>query len=137
MIELFAAIAIFATCIFVTWVIYAIINAVCEHKMLKKRMAHPKFYGWIAELNEMVSAEIKFHNTEISPLVREIDKMTAEMPYLTIKKKIEMVGILEEYKETLADRKYELKQMEFESAKLRNRIREYNEEHDLESGWDN
>jgi hypothetical protein len=112
-----------------------IISLVYDKKELKKRKAHPKFYGWIAELNEMVSAEVRFHNTEISPLVREIDKMIAEMPYLTAEKQVQMVGVLEEYKETLADRKYELKRMEFESAKLRNRIREYNKEHNLESGW--
>ena len=135
MINLLAAIAIFAACIFVAWLICVIINAICEHNILKKRMAHPKFYGWIAELNEMRSAEVKFHNTEISPLKREIDKMIAEMPYLTAEEQVRMVGVLEEYKEVLADRKYELKQMEFESAKLRNRIKEYNKEHELESGW--
>ena len=113
-----------------------IISLVYDKKELKKRMAHPKFYGWIAELDEMVYAEIYFRDTEISPLVREIDKITAEIPYLTIEHQIKMVGVLEEYKETLADRKYELKRMGFESAKLRNRIREYNKEHKLESGWD-
>ena len=127
---------VFGGCIFVTLVICAIVNAVWEHKELKKRTAHPKFYGWIAELNEMVSAEVRFHNTEISPLVREIDKMIAEMPYLTTEKQVQMMGVLEEYKEVLADRQYELERMKFESAKLRNRIREYNKEHNLEKGWD-
>lgn len=136
MMNVLAAAAIFGGCIFVTWVIYAIVNAIWEHKELKKRMEHPLFYGWIAELNEMTSAEVKYHNTEISPLKKEIDKMIAEMPYLTVEKQVQMVGVLEEYKETLADRKYELKRMEFESAKLRNRIREYNKEHKLESCWD-
>ena len=112
-----------------------IISLVYDKKELKKRMAHPKFYGWIAELNDMVYAEICFRDTEISPLKREIDKMIAEMPYLTAEKQVQMVGVLEEYKEVLTDRKYELKQMEFESAKLRHRIREYNKEHNLESGW--
>lgn len=135
MINLFAAIAIFAACIFAGWLVAAIINAVCEHKELKKRMAHPKFYGWLAELDEMVSAEVKFHNTEISPLMREIDKMIAEMPYLTAEKQVEMMGVLEEYKEVLACRQYELKQMEFERAKVGKRIREYNAEHKLKKGW--
>ena len=112
-----------------------IISLVYDKKELKKRMAHPKFYGWIAELNDMVYAEICFRDTEISPLKREIDKMIAEMPYLTAEKQVQMVGVLEEYKEVLTDRKYELKQMEFESAKLRHRIKEYNKEHNLESGW--
>lgn len=136
MMNVLAAAAIFGGCIFVTWLIYAIVTAICEHKELAKRKAHPQFYGWIAELNDMVYTEIKFNNTEISPLKREIDKMIAEMPYLTAEKQVQMVGVLEEYKEVLADRKYELKQMEFESAKLRHRIKEYNKEHKLESGWD-
>ena len=133
--ELFAAIAIFATCIFAGWLVATIINAICEHKMLKKRMKHPQFYGWIAELNEMVGEEVRYYNKEIAPLKREIDKMIAEMPYLTAEKQVQMLGVLEEYKEALADRQYELKQMEFESAKLRHRIREYNKEHNLEKGW--
>ena len=127
---------IFGGCIFVTWVIYAIVNAIWEHKELKKRMAHPKFYGWIAELNEMVGEEVRFHNKEIVPLKKEIDKLIAEMPYFTAEEQVRMLGVLEEYREALADRQYELKRMEFESAKLRNRIREYNKEHNnLESGW--
>ena len=135
MINLLAAIAIFASCALIVWLIAAIVNAIWEHKELKKRLEHPKFYGWIAELDDMIFAEAKFRSTEISPLVREIDKMIAEMPYLTAEKQVQMVGVLEEYKEVLTDRKYELKQMEFESAKLRHRIREYNKEHNLESGW--
>ena len=135
MINLLATIAIFAICFFIAWLIATIINVVWEHKELKKRLAHPKFYGWIAELNDMVYAEISFRDTEISPLKREIDKMIAEMPYLTAEKQVQMIGVLEEYKEALADRKYELKRMEFESEKLRHRIKEYNKEHNLESGW--
>ena len=136
MMEFLAAGAIFGGCFFVTWVIYAIVTAVWEHKELKKRMEHPLFYGWIAELNNMTSLEVQYHNAEISPLVREIDKMIAEMPYLTAEKQEQMAGVLEEYKDVLAERNYELRQLEFESAKLRNRIREYNKEHKLESCWD-
>ena len=126
--EIIAFAVILGICALLAWMIAAIVNAIFEHKELKKRMAHPQFYGWIAELNEMVSAEVKYHNTEISPLVREIDKMIAEMPYLTTDKQVQMVGVLEEYKEVLADRKYELKQMEFESAKMRKKIKDYNKE---------
>ena len=136
MMEFLAAGAIFGGCFFVTWMIYAIINAIFDHKELKKRMAHPKFYGWIAELDEKICEEVHYHNDEIAPLKREIDKMIAEMPYLTAEKQVQMVGVLEEYKEVLADRQYELKRMKFESDKLRNRIREYNKEHNnFESGW--
>jgi hypothetical protein len=135
MIELFAAIAIFAACIFVTWVIYAIVNAIWEHKVLKKRLAHPKFYGWIAELDEKIDVEARYRVNEIAPIKREIDRLIAEQPYFTAEEQVRMLGVLEEYREALADRQYELKRMEFESAKLRNRIREYNKEHNLESGW--
>lgn len=134
--EIICTCAVIGIAILLAVAVADIINFFYDRKELKKRKAHPKFYGWIAELNDMVSAEVKYHNTEISPLKREIDKMIAEMPYLTAEKQVQMVGVLEEYKEVLADRKYELKQMEFESAKLRNRIKEYNKEHKLESGWD-
>lgn len=133
--EIICTCIVIGICVLLAWLVAAIISYVYDRKELKKRKAHPKFYGWIAELNDMVYAEICFRDTEISPLKREIDKMIAEMPYLTAEKQVQMVGVLEEYKETLADRKYELKRMEFESEKLRNRIREYNKEHNLESGW--
>ena len=133
--EIIAMVIILGGCALVVWLIATIVDAIFEHKELKKRKAHPQFYGWIAELNEMVGEEVRYHNNEIAPLKREIDKMIAEMPYLTAEKQVQMIGVLEEYKEVLADRKYELKRMEFESAKLRNRIKEYNREHNLESGW--
>lgn len=133
---LIAVIILLGGCFLVAWLICTAINAIFEHKELKKRKAHPKFYGWIAELNEMVGKEIRYHNKEIAPLKREIDKLIAEQPYFTAEQKVLMNGVLEEYRQTLADRKYELKRMGFESAKLRNRIREYNKEHNLESGWD-
>ena len=135
MINLLAAMAIFAACVFGTWLLYAIVTAIWEHKMLKKRLEHPKFYGWIAELDEKIDEEARYRVNEVAPLKREIDKMIEEMPYLTAEKQVQMVGVLEEYKEVLADRKYELKRLEFESEKLRNRIKAYNAEHKLESGW--
>lgn len=134
--EILVVFILFGGCFLVAWLISVFISAIFEHKMLKKRMEHPKFYGWIAELNEMVAKEVSYHNKEIAPLKREIDKLIAEQPYLTAERKMQTLNVLEEYREALADRKYELKRMEFESAKLRNRIREYNKEHNLESGWD-
>ena len=135
MIELFVALALFAACIFVTWVIYSIVDAVIEHKELAKRKAHPQFYGWIAELNEKGREEVHYHNNEIAPLKREIDKLIADQPYYTADRRLLMAGVLEEYRQTLADRQQELERMKFESAKLRTRIKEYNKEHELESGW--
>jgi hypothetical protein len=83
----------------------------------------------------MVGEEVRYHNKEIAPLKREIDKLIAEQPYYAADKRLLMAGVLEEYRQTLADREYELKRMKFESSKLRNRIREYNKEHNLESCW--
>ena len=135
MMNFLVAMVIFGGCVFVTWLIYAIVNAVWEHKELAKREAHPQFYGWIAELNEKVSEEIHFHNNEIVPLKKEIDRLLAEQPYYTAEKQVQVLDFLEECRQALADRQYELKRMKFQSAKLRCRIREYNKEHNLESGW--
>ena len=136
MLNVLAAAAIFGGCIFVTWVIYAIITAIYEHKELAKRQAHPQFYGWIAELNEKAHEEACYRVNEIAPLKREIDRLIAEMPYFTTEEQVRMMDVLEEYREALADRQHELKRMEFENSKRRHRIREYNREHNLESGWD-
>ena len=134
--EIIAMVIIFATCIFVGWLIATIINAVWEHKELKKRMAHPKFYGWITELHEMRSAEVKFFNTEISPLMREIDAVLKDLEYCPVE--------IREFKEYRAEelrgiwyaKKEQLRKMEIESGMLRARIKGYNREHNLESGWD-
>lgn len=136
MMEVLVVFILFGGCVLVAWLLCSAINAIFEHKELKKRTAHPQFYGWIAELNEMVAKEVSYHNKEIAPLKREIDRLIAEQPYYAADKRLLMAGVLEEYRQTLADRQYELKRMEFESAKLRNRIREYNKEHELEKGWD-
>lgn len=136
MMNVLVAAAIFGGCVLVTWIPYAIINAHVEHKELEKRKAHPKFYGWIAELDEKIDVEARYRVNEIAPLKREIDRLIAEMPYFTTEEQVRMLDVMEEYREALADRQYELKRMEFESSKLRNHIREYNKEHNLESGWD-
>ena len=136
MMELLVAGILFGGCVFVTWVVYAIVTAIIEHKMLKNRMEHPQFYGWIAELDEKIDVEARYRVNEIAPIKREIDRLIAEQPYFTAEEQVRMLGVLEEYREALADRQYELKRMEFESSKLRNRIREYNKEHKLESCWD-
>ena len=135
MIDLLAAIAIFATCILVAWVICAIVNAICEHKILKKRMAHPKFYGWIAELNEMRSAEVKFRNTEISPLMREIDAVLKDLEYCPAEIREIKEYRAEELRGIVYAKKEKLRKMEIESGMLRARIKSYNKEHELEEGW--
>lgn len=135
MMEVLVILILLGGCFLVAWLLCSAINAIFEHKELKKRRDHPQFYGWIAELNEMVAKEVSYHNKEIAPLKREIDRLIAEQPYLTAERKVQTLNALEDYREILADRQYELKRMEFESAKLRNRIKEYNKEHNLESGW--
>ena len=136
MMNFLVAMVIFGGCVLVAWLICTVINAIFEHKELEKRKAHPQFYGWIAELNEKAYEKINFHNKEIAPLKKEIDRLLAEQPYYTAEKQVQVLDFLEECREALADRQYELKRMEFEIAKLRCRIKEYNREHNLESGWD-
>ena len=135
MINLLATIAIFAICIFIAWVIAAIINAVWEHKELKKRMAHPQFYGWIAELNDMVYAEVKFHNTEISPLEREIDAVLKDLEYSPAEIREFKEYRAEELRGRVYAKKEQLRKMEIESGMLRARIKGYNKAYELESGW--
>ena len=133
--EIIATVIIFGGCIFIAWLIAIIINAVWEHKELKKRMAHPKFYGWIAELNDMVSAEVKFHNTEISPLMREIDAVLKDLDYCPVEIREFKEYRAEELRGKVYAKKEHLRKMEIESGMLRARIKGYNREHNLESGW--
>lgn len=133
--EIIAFAVILGICALLTWMIAAIVNAIFEHKELKKRMAHPQFYGWIAELDEMVCAEVKFHNTEISPLIREIDAVLEDLEYCPTEIREFKEYRAEELRGIVYAKKEKLRKMEIESGMLRARIRAYNKEHNLESGW--
>ena len=134
--EIIVFCVIIGIAILLAWMIAAIVNAIFEHKELKKRKAHPKFYGWIAELNEMVSAEVRFHNTEISPLKREIDAVLKDLEYCPVEIREIKEYRAEELRGIWYAKKEKLRKMEIESEMLRKRIRAYNKEHNLESGWD-
>ena len=113
-----------------------IISLVYDRKALKKRMAHPQFYGWIAELNDMVYAEIKFNNTEIVPLMREIDAVLKDLEYSPAEIREFKEYRAEELRGIVYAKKEKLRKMEIESGMLRARIKGYNKAYELEEGWD-
>lgn len=114
----------------------AICNAVMEHKELEKRKKHPQFYGWISELVNVGNQITLFRHKNISPLEKLIDEIVENWKYYPA----ELREVKKDELELLRLRLYQYKEVEKstqEQAKeLREQIKAYNAEHNVEKYWD-
>lgn len=122
--------------VFAGWLLCTIIDAVCEHKELKKRKAHPQFYGWIDELENIGNQITIFHNKNISPFEKLIDDIVKNWKYYPA----ELRGVKKDELELFRLRLYQYKEVEKsmkeQEQELLEKIKAYRAEHNLEKCWD-
>lgn len=116
--------------------IFFISTAINTSRENKQRKEHPQFYAWIAELNELVSKSVKYHNTNIVPVKREIDNILREWHYYDEEMRFRMGADLELYRKHIQRHQRVLDNMKVDEKRLRELIRKYNAEHHLEKDWD-
>ena len=116
-------------------IIFFISTAINTAQDNKKRKAHPQFYAWIAELNERISQSVKYHNINIVPLKRLVDNILKEWEYYDEEMRFRKGADLELYRMNIQRHQRVLDNMRAEENRLRELIRKYNKEHNLESGW--
>lgn len=117
-------------------IIFFIATAVNTNRENKRRREHPQFYAWIAELNDLISQSVKYHNTNIAPLKRLIDNILREWNYYDEDNRFRLGADLELYRMNIQRHQRVLDKMKAEENRLRDLIREYNAKHHLEEGWD-
>lgn len=113
-------------------IIFFIVMAINTAQDNKKRKAHPQFYSWIAELDEKISQSVKYYNTNITPLKREIDNILREWNYYDEEMRFHRGADLELYRIHVQRHERVLDNMRAEEKRLRETIRKYNAEHHLE-----
>ena len=105
-------------------------------KELKKRKKHPQFYGWIDELENIGNQITIFHNKNISPFEKLIDDIVKNWKYYPAELREVKKDELELFRLRLYQYKEVEKSMKEQAKELREKIKAYNAEHNVEKYWD-
>ena len=114
----------------------AICNAVVEHKELEKRKKHPQFYGWVSELVNIGNQITTFHNKNVRPLEKLIDDIVENWKYYPAELREVKKDELELFRLRLYQYKEVEKSMQEQAKELREQIKAYNAEHNVDKYWD-
>ena len=114
----------------------AICNAVVEHKELEKRKKHPQFYSWIDELENIGNQIAIFHKKNVGPFEKLIDDIVKNWKYYPAELREVKKDELELFRLRLYQYREVEKSMQEQAKELREKIKAYNAEHNVEKYWD-
>ena len=119
-----------------TGAIYAFINKKIE---TKRRKNHPQLWKWFEECNEKSRESARWYNTRIAPKKRAIDTILREWDYYSIEIRTQKETDLEILRQSIDSAMTVYVGMEANVESLREKIRKYVKEHDLQwardMGW--
>lgn len=105
----------------------------------KRKKAHPQLWVWFDEINETQSAEVHYHNDNITPLRNQIDRILANWNYYPTETKSQKEEELETLRKRMEAHMIVYKTMCAETQKIRDKIHNYVETNDLkwarDWGW--
>ena len=112
------------------------INAIIEwyYNLIdtKRKKAHPDLWTWFDECDEAGSAECHYYNDNIAPLKRKIDNIIKNWNYYTAETKSQKEQELENLRKELETHELVYSMMCAETQKIRDKIHNYVEQHDLD-----
>lgn len=114
------------------WVIFKILDKIADHRDAERRKAHPELYRLFDEVDTKCSECCRWHNKNITPLKKEIDKILADWNYYTDTRKEEKEAELKRLREDLQVAQTMHNVLDNELVELREKVRNYVEKHDLE-----
>lgn len=121
---------------FGTGAIYTLINKKIEAKRRKK---HPQLWKWFEECNEKSFESARWYNMHIAPAKRSIDVILREWDYYSIEIRNQKEMDLEILRQSIDSATTVYVGMEANVESLREKIRKYVKEHDLQwardMGW--
>lgn len=121
---------------FCTGAIYALIKKKIEAKRRKK---HPQLWKWFEECNEKGFESARWYNMHIAPAKRSIDVILREWDYYPIEIRIQKEADLEVLRQSINSAMSVYVGMNTNIESLREKIRKYVKEHDLQwardMGW--
>ena len=134
--ELIFTIAFFAVIVAVpvagAWIVFKILDKIADHKDAERRREHPELYRLFDEVDEKCGESCRWHNKNIAPLKKEIDKILADWNYYTDTRRVEKEAELKRLREDLQVAQTMHNVLNSELVELREKARDYVRKHNLE-----
>lgn len=134
--ELIFTIAFFAAIVAVpaagAWIVFKILDKIAEHKDAERRREHPELYRLFDEVDEKCGESCRWHNKNIVPLKKEIDKILADWNYYTDARREQKEAELKRLREDLQVAQTMYNVINSELVELREKARDYVRTHNLE-----
>lgn len=114
------------------WVIVKILDKIADHRDAERRKAHPELYWLFDEVDKKCGECCHWHNENIAPLKKEIDRILADWNYYTDARREQKEVELKRLREELQVAEAMDNVLESELVELREKTRDYVKAHDLE-----
>ena len=114
------------------WILFKILDKIADHKDAKRKREHPELYRLFDEVNHKCSECCHWHNENIAPLKKEIDRILADWNYYTDARREQKEAELKKLREELQIAEAKDNVLESELVELRKQTRDYVKTHDLE-----
>ena len=116
----------------IVWTVFKILDKVADRRDAKRKREHPELYRLFDEVNEKCSECCHWHNENIAPLKKEIDRILADWNYYTDARREQKEAELKKLREQLQVAQTIDNVLESELVELREKTRDYVKAHDLE-----
>lgn len=126
------ALGLFGMACLLGWLIAEVLNRYSDYKDKKRRQAHPELYRLFELVSEKGGECCRWHNEQIYPKKKQVDRLIAEMPYLITEERIKAEQELEELRVAIHTATIKDNALESELEELRQQTKAYVEKHNLE-----
>ena len=116
----------------IVWTVFKILDKAADRKDAERQREHPELYRLFDEVNEKCSECCHWHNENIVPLKKEIDRILADWNYYTDARREQKEVELKKLREELQVAQTMDNVLHSELVELREKTRDYVRTHDLE-----
>ena len=116
----------------IVWTVFKILDKVADRRDAERQREHPELYRLFDEVNEKCSECCHWHNENIVPLKKEIDRILADWNYYTDARREQKEAELKRLREELQVAQTMDNVLNSELVELREKTRDYVKAHDLE-----
>ena len=116
----------------IVWTVFKILDKIADRKDAERKREHPELYRLFDEVNEKCSECCHWHNENIVPLKKEIDRILADWNYYTDARREQKEAELKRLREELQVAQTMDNVLHSELVELREKARDYVRTHNLE-----
>ena len=116
----------------IVWIVFKILDKIADRRDAERQREHPELYRLFDEVDEKCSECCHWHNENIVPLKKEIDRILADWNYYTDARREQKEAELKRLREDLQVAQTMDNVLHSELVELREKTRDYVRTHDLE-----